>query len=70
MTHEVRRKQSELYGKKYDQESNIQRYILSAVIALTNFLLLFLPGSCHWKLADLIIGLTNKRHEVTRNECQ
>ena len=45
-------------------------YTLSAVIALTNFLPFFLPGSCHRKWADLIMGLTNKRHEVTRNECQ
>ena len=39
------------------------------------------PGSCHRKLAELTgvdliyrhsqnLGLTNKRHEVTRNECQ
>ena len=38
----------------------------SAVIALTNFLPFFLPGSCHRKLEDLIMGLTNKRHEVTK----
>ena len=43
-------------------KSNLQRYILSAEIALTNFL----PGS--WQTENL--GLANKRHEVTRNECQ
>ena len=46
-------------------------------IALTNIFFLFLPGSCHRKLAELTgyrysqnLGLTNKRHGVTRNECQ
>ena len=48
------------------RKSKIQRYILSAVIALTNFLPFFLPRSYHRKLEDLFIGLTIKRHEVTK----
>ena len=57
-------------------------YVKSVIAstALTNIFFLFLPGSCHRKMAGLgrtwlycwsqNLGLTNKRHEVTRNECQ
>ena len=54
-------------------KSDIQRYILSAEIALTNFLPVFFPEvveSCHRKLTDWSGLDTNKRHEVRRNKCQ
>ena len=52
---EARHEQSELNSREYDQEkSNIQRYILSAEVVLTNFLPFFLPGRCQNRLGTAI----------------
>ena len=64
------REQSELYSREYDQEKVTYNDIYSQQKSLWPILFLFSSQ----KLAELTgyrysqnLGLTNKRHEVTRN---
>ena len=63
---DARRERSELYGREYDQEKVTSTIYTSS----RNFSDRFSSVFSSRKLVDMIMGLTNTRHEVTRHECQ
>ena len=77
MTREARRERYELYSREYDQGRVTYNDIYFQQKSLWPVFFLFLPGSWqNWLVQTWLYrysqnwGLTNKRNEVARSECQ